>query len=70
MKNKILRLLAAAVLVLAVGSMAKADTCTPPNCYQLTQENGTVPLGSYLPGADYGTVSVAVNGTGMHGSQV
>jgi len=62
MKSKILSLLAVGVLMLAVGSMAKADTCTPPNCYQLTQENG--PLGSYLPGDNYGTVSVTVNSTG------
>ncbi len=64
MKNKIHSLLAVAVVVLAAGSVAKGDTCAPPSCYQLTQENGTVPLGSYLPGANYGAVSLAVNSSG------
>ncbi|HLY60728.1 MAG TPA: PEP-CTERM sorting domain-containing protein [Terriglobia bacterium] len=54
MRNKVFSLLSAAVLVLALGSMAKADT------YDLTQQNGG--LGSYSPASDYATVTLVLNG--------
>ena len=56
MKGKILSLLAAVGLVLALGSMAKADTVS----FDLTISNGAI----LPPAASYGTVTLTLNANG------
>lgn len=59
MKNKVLSLLSAAVLVLALGSVAKADTFL-----YLTKDNCSTPCNPGSPGTSMGTVTLSQIATG------